>query len=151
MREPVMQDKRSEHTLFCKEATYLIESVTERSIAEKMPNPKELTQVCKQMGGMGRGIGLFRKNCGNRTSWRTRRSRTTRRNCCNWCTGTCWRRVCCRQPRHSPPRQSSPTFLLPESTTLLPNCLHWYALFLCESFLSKKIQEFILVFLHSIP
>ena len=49
MREPVMQDKRSEHTLFCKEATYLIESVTERPIAEKMPNPKELTQVCKQM------------------------------------------------------------------------------------------------------
>ncbi|PAV92152.1 hypothetical protein WR25_05321 isoform B [Diploscapter pachys] len=44
MREPVMQDKRSEHTLFCKEATYLIESVTERPIAEKMPNPKELTQ-----------------------------------------------------------------------------------------------------------
>ena len=42
---PVAQDKKSDHTKFCRSAKELIEAVTQRSINERIPDPKDLTQV----------------------------------------------------------------------------------------------------------
>lgn len=45
MKIPVAQDKKNDHIRFCKSAKELIEAVTQKPVNDKIPDPKDLTQV----------------------------------------------------------------------------------------------------------